>query len=243
MAYEFLKKLFGTDESGNPKAMTYEELETAIEADKKLKLADLSAGGYIAKEKLDSKITELEGVRQQLASANAQIQSYKDMDVDGIKKSVDDWKMKYDADTKKLQDQITAQERSYAENMFLSAYQFTSKAARKGVLDEIREKNFRIENGQLQGAKDFMTELMGNEDYKGAFKAESSGGDGSKKDGSGGADPDKASQSTGGAHSTTGNIYTGPQPRFSAATNGGAISGGNTSKFNFGFTHVNEKKS
>ena len=35
MAYEFLKKLFGTPKDGEePKAMTYAELEAAIDADK-----------------------------------------------------------------------------------------------------------------------------------------------------------------------------------------------------------------
>lgn len=39
MAYEFLKKLFGTQKDGEePKAMTYAELEEAIDADKKSRL-------------------------------------------------------------------------------------------------------------------------------------------------------------------------------------------------------------
>lgn len=86
MAYEFLKKLFGTQKDGEePKAMTYAELEAAIDADKKIQVVDVKAGGYVSKEKLDAKITELDGVRQQLTDANAEIKSYKEMDIDGIK--------------------------------------------------------------------------------------------------------------------------------------------------------------
>ena len=86
MAYEFLKKLFGTPKDGEaPKAMTYEELEAAIDADKKIQVVDIKSGGYVSKEKLDAKITELDGVKQQLADANTEIKSYKDMDIDGIK--------------------------------------------------------------------------------------------------------------------------------------------------------------
>lgn len=85
MAYEFLKKLFGTQKDGEePKAMTYAELEEAIDADKKIQIVDLKAGGYVSKDKLDAKITELDGVKQQLTDANAEIQSYKDMDIEGI---------------------------------------------------------------------------------------------------------------------------------------------------------------
>lgn len=68
MAYEFLKKLFGTPKDGEePKAMTYAELEAAIDADKKIQVVDVKAGGYVSKEKLDAKITELDGVKQQLS--------------------------------------------------------------------------------------------------------------------------------------------------------------------------------
>lgn len=53
MAYEFLKKLFGTPKDGEePKAMTYAELEAAIDADKKIQVVDVKAGGYVSKEKL-----------------------------------------------------------------------------------------------------------------------------------------------------------------------------------------------
>ncbi len=173
MAYDFLKKLFGTPKEGEaPKAMTYEELEAAIDADKDIQVVDLKAGGYVAKEKFDAKNTELAGVKQQLTDANAQIQSFKDQDVDGIRKKVSDWETKYNEDTKKLRDQMAAQERSHAEEMFLSGYKFTSKAARKGILDELRDKNFQIENGTLLGGKEFMQSLMENEDYKGAFVTE-----------------------------------------------------------------------
>ena len=88
MAYEFLKKLFGTPKDGEePKTMTYAELEAAIDADKKIQVVDVKAGGYVSKEKLDAKITELDGVKHQLSDANTTIQSYKDMDIDGIKQS------------------------------------------------------------------------------------------------------------------------------------------------------------
>ena len=78
MAYEFLKKFFGTPKDGEePKAMTYAQLEAAIDADKKIQVVDVKAGGYVSKEKLDAKITELDGVRQQLTDANAEIKSTK----------------------------------------------------------------------------------------------------------------------------------------------------------------------
>ena len=91
MAYDFLKKLFKKDENGAIIPMTAEELEAAIDADKNIKVVDLSSGGYIAKDKFDAKETELKGVKKQLDDANIQIKSFEDQDVDGIKKKVSEW--------------------------------------------------------------------------------------------------------------------------------------------------------
>ena len=152
MAYDFLKKLFKKDENGAIIPMTAEELEAAIDADKNIKIVDLSAGGYIAKDKFDAKETELKGVKKQLEDANTQIKSFEDQDVDGIKKKVSEWEQKYNTDTQALRDQMAAQSRSHAEDMFLSGYKFTSKAARKGVLDELRSKKFQLDdNGTFLG--------------------------------------------------------------------------------------------
>ena len=69
MAYEFLKKLFGTPKDGEePKAMTYEELEAAIDADKDIQVVDLKAGEYVSKEKFDAKLNVLQKWKRSLIS-------------------------------------------------------------------------------------------------------------------------------------------------------------------------------
>lgn len=225
MAYEFLRKLFKKNENGAVIPMTYEELEAAIDADKGIKIADLSGGGYVAKDKFDAKETELKGIRKQLDDANTQIKSFEDQDVDGIKQKVADWEAKYNTDTQALKDQMAAQNRSHAEDMFLAGYKFTSKAARKGVLDELRSKQFQLdEKGTFLGAKEFMSSLMEDEDYKGAFVTENPAGD--TNQGNGGTNPPE-----------------GTKPRFSTGTNGGNPQGGDANPFlHMGFTHLREPK-
>ncbi len=225
MAYEFLRKLFKKDENGAVIPMTYEELEAAIDADKGIKIADLSGGGYVAKDKFDAKETELKGIRKQLDDANTQIKSFEDQDVDGIKQRVADWEKKYNTDTQTLKDQMAAQNRSHAEDMFLAGYKFTSKAARKGVLDELRSKQFQLDDkGTFLGAKEFMSSLMEDEDYKGAFVTENPAGD--TNQGNGGTNPPE-----------------GTKPRFSTGTNGGNPQGGDANPFlHMGFTHLREPK-
>ena len=76
------------------------------------------------------------------------------------------------ADTKALQDKLDAQARAHREEQFMSGYKFTSKAAAEGILAKFRSKEFKLDNDTFLGAKDFMEELMKDEDYKGAFKIE-----------------------------------------------------------------------
>lgn len=226
MAYEFLKKLFGTTKDGEqPKAMTYEELEAAIDGAKDIQIVDLKAGGYVAKSKLDAKITELAGIQQQLTDANTQIQSFKDQDVDGVKKKVSEWESKYTADTQALKDQMVAQSRKHAEEMFLSGYKFSSKAARNGVLAELQSKKLQLDDsGTILGAKEFMQSLMENEDYKGAFVTE---------------------QEKGGNSETQAQTPAAAAPRFSSGTGGVTQPAGSANPFTGfgGFSRLRQPES
>ena len=46
--------------------------------------------------------TERDGLKTQLSDANTEIQSYKDMDIEGIKQAAADWEAKYNTDTQAL---------------------------------------------------------------------------------------------------------------------------------------------
>ncbi len=219
MAYEFLKKLFGTQKDGEePKAMTYAELEAAIDADKKIQIVDLKAGGYVSKDKLDAKITELDGVKQQLIDANAEIQSYKDMDIDGIKQKAADWEQKYNSETQKLNDKLTKQERDHQMDRYLDTVGLKSGAMyRDYVRKALEEKDLKLEDGKFLGADDVMKELKENPDYKDAFIAE---------------EPDPTGDEGG-----NGTGPNGGAPYFSAGTNS-QIQEPKGSTFNFGFSGV-----
>lgn len=244
--YEFLTKLF-KEVDGNPEAITAEELVKRIQAEKGLKIVNLEDGGYVSKEKFDAKNTELAGVKQQLTDANKEIQSYKDMDIDGIKKSAKEWETKYNTDTAALNEKLEAQERSHQMDMLMAGYKFTSKAAESGIRALIEAKEYKLENGEFLGAKDYIKSLMENEDYKGAFVQE----DKDDPENNGGGDQNQ-NQNTGvpGAAGVPGTPGTpgaaGQQqnnlPYFATGTSGAGAAGagaGNQNPFaNFGFTPV-----
>lgn len=152
---EFLRKLFAEGES-----LTFDQLKAKIEADTGLKIINLADGGYVSKQKLDDKITELNGVKQQLTDANAEIQSYKDMDIDGIKKAASDWEQKYKADTQALQDKLTAQQTEFAARTYLSGFKFANPLVEEAIYNKFMEKKFAMEGDKFLGADDFMAEMQ-----------------------------------------------------------------------------------
>ena len=157
---EFLKELFGTTKDGQAEALTLAQLEEKIAAaGDKFKIVNIADGGFISKEKYDKKDLELKGVKDQLAEANTTIQSYRDMDIDGIKKSAADWQAKYEADTKTLQEKLTAQETEFAAKTYLGGFKYANDLVRDAIYAKFMAKNFVREGDKFLGADDFMAEM------------------------------------------------------------------------------------
>ncbi len=216
MAYEYLKHLFGTPKEGEqPKGLTFDEFVAALEGDKNLKIVNLADGGYVAKGKFDDKDTELKGTKEQLEQANKQIQAFKDMDVDGIKKSAAEWQTKYETETKALQDKLAAQRLASAEELLVEQYRYASPAAKMGVLAMLRQKGFKLdESGVLIGGKEFLDGLKDSEENKAAFAQET-------------PPPEDPAPPA-------------PNPRFTTGLNTGRNEQQNDNPFNLGFMHVRE---
>lgn len=155
---EFLKAILGEE--------LYSQVEEKINSynsgeknkDNQVKIVNLSEGKYIGKEKFDAKETELDGVRQQLEDANATIKTYEDMDVEGIKKSVQDWQTKYDEDTKDLQDKLAKKDYDYAVEKRVEGIKFSSTSAKKAFTSDLIAKGLKLENDNLLGFDDFVKE-------------------------------------------------------------------------------------
>ena len=213
---------------------------------KHVRFTDLSEGNYVSKEKFDTKVTELKGVQQQLTDANNEIQSYKDMDIEGVKKSAQEWEEKYNTDTQALKDQIAQQERSHQTDRYLDTVGIKPGAMyREFVKKAFEAKEFKMEGDKFLGADDFIASLKTNPDYKDAFVQEGTpGGDGTDTQ----IQNDLPAGTPAGAPGTIpGTILPGaqsqpqkPLPQFATGTSGaGAAAAGNQNPFaNFSFTDV-----
>ena len=72
------------------------------------------------KQRFDVEKARADGLQTQLAEANKQIESFKGMDIDGIKKNADDYKAKYEAAEKKAKEDLDALRFDHALDSALS---------------------------------------------------------------------------------------------------------------------------
>lgn len=123
------------------------------ETDKKV--SEEIGKGFVSKADFNLKNEELKTVKGQLDTANAEIKSYKDMDIDGIKQSAANWETKYNADTQALRDQLAQTQYSHAAEQTVAGLKFTSESAKKAFVADLISKKLPLEDGKLLGFEDF----------------------------------------------------------------------------------------
>ncbi len=113
---------------------------------------------------------ERDGFKDQLEEAARTIQSYKDMDIDGIRAKADEWERKYATDTKALQDQLAEATYGFSVKEAVAGLKFTSESARKAFVADLTAKKLPLQEGKLLGLEDFVKGYKEND--PGAFAAE-----------------------------------------------------------------------
>ena len=154
---ESLKELFGD------KALTYDEFSKAVEA-KKIKLADLSGGAYVSKEKLDAKIEELKAIQDSLAEKDAALKKWDGVDLDKMK-------AENEAKTEELNKQLAALKKQNAVETTLLAENIQDLKAIKAYIDFDTVKV--DENGSVTGLKEQVEKLKTDKAF--LFKTQPNG--------------------------------------------------------------------
>ncbi|WP_018592617.1 phage scaffolding protein [Terrisporobacter glycolicus] len=152
MKREFLKNLGLTDEQID-----------SIMAENGKDIEKHKASLDKANQDLETTKEKVTGLEMQLADANTQIQQFNDMDIEGIKKSVDDWKAKYEADTEKLNKQLTDKDYEYNLKEYTGKFKFANERVKNSIIQDLKEKDFKLENGVFLGADDYMKQLQESE--------------------------------------------------------------------------------
>lgn len=121
------------------------------------------------KNEVSTLTTERDNLQTQLNNANNEIKSYKDMDIDSIKKSASDWETKYNELVEKQKAEKEQSIRNERVNEFFKDTKFSSEMAKAGVINAFNQKDFKYdeETKSFQGATEWLNGLK--ESDKGSF--------------------------------------------------------------------------
>lgn len=155
-----LREALGEELFSQVEAKLNEINGAADREDNPVKFIDLSEGNYVGKENYTRLQTEANGYKNQLADANKEIKSYKEMDIDGIKTKAAEWEQKYNADTAALNKKLDDQKKSFAAERYLDVQKIKSPLARKSILRDFLSQDMKFrEDGTFEGAEEYMKKI------------------------------------------------------------------------------------
>lgn len=157
-----IKEVFDKAENGT---LTYEQF---TELTKDAKFKDLSTGEYVSQKKYEDEIAAKDS---QIETLNKTI-STRDKDLDALKTKLaeagenstklqelsDDLtklQTKYDDDAKSWKAQLKAQAYDFAVKEFAGTKEFSSGAAKRDFIDQLRKAELKMDGDKILGAEDF----------------------------------------------------------------------------------------
>lgn len=171
MKREFLKEL-GLEDSVIDKVMG----ENGKDVEKQKKETEK------ATEKIKNLETELEANKQTLDEANSQIEKFKEMDIEGIKNSAEEWKTKYEsfqteAENQKteLEKKMQTQEYEFAAKDYINSLKFANDFTKNAFLKEFIGQELKLSDGKFLGADDYIKQFK--ESNPGVFADENTNPD------------------------------------------------------------------
>lgn len=167
---EFLKQILGDD--------LYSQVESKVNSynsdeknkNNQVKIVNLSEGNYVGKDKFDAKETEITDLKQQLNNANKQIDDFKEMDIDSIKKTADEYKQKFEQAQKEADTKIKEMQYNSDLTEYMKTLKINDEVHAENLKKMIKDKKLPFENGKLIGGDDVVN--MYKEKYPSVFKNE-----------------------------------------------------------------------
>jgi membrane protein involved in colicin uptake len=114
-------------------------------------------GKDIEKYKSESETLKVTNEQQktQLEAANEQIESFKSMDVEAIKKSADEYKKKFEEAEKNHKAELDKIAYNSAAEKFIDSLKPKDNLSKSAILAEFAKKEFKLDGDSFQGAKEW----------------------------------------------------------------------------------------
>ncbi|MBB1548554.1 MAG: hypothetical protein HG450_000885 [Clostridiales bacterium] len=155
MKREFLKEL-GLEDDVISKIMkehgkTIQKMDDTIETYRG-KISELQTD-------IATKSKDYEELNKEHMLSKAKIEEFEKVDIDGLKNSIQEWENKYNQ-----------REYDLSVDKYMQNYKFTSELAKEATISKFKEQKFKLKDGKLDGAEDYMKKFM--EENKSAFVIE-----------------------------------------------------------------------
>lgn len=159
-----IKEIFEKAENGT---LTFDQFE-ALSKEANAKFTDLSEGKYVSKSKYDddlgSKETSIAQLNDTIAQRDKDLgdlqAKLKEAGTDTSKlaelqTSFDTLQNKYTADMQAYQQQLAEQKYEFAVKEFANGFEFSSQAAKRDFIREMKAENLKMKEDAIIGADDF----------------------------------------------------------------------------------------
>ena len=126
-------------------------------------MAEHGKGIEKVKDTLSTKETELADTKKLLEDANKEIEGFKELDIDEIQKKADKYKEDYERIERETKEKIAELEYENTLTEYLNNFNFTNDRIKNSIKQDMKKKEFKIEEGKLLGADDYIKLLQENE--------------------------------------------------------------------------------
>ena len=92
-------------------------------------------------------------------TAEDTLKGFDGVDVDGLNKQIEDWKNKAAEAQKDFQRQIEERDFNDALKEEMDAFKFTSEAAKKAIMAEVKEAGLKLKDGKILGLSDLIGQI------------------------------------------------------------------------------------
>ena len=113
--------------------------------------------------------TQLTETQKQLDEANKQINDFKEMDVESIKKSAEEYKQKFEQAQRDSEIKVKEMQYDADVSNYIKSLEMTDEVHAENIKKQIKEKELKFEEGKLLGGDDLVKSYR--EKYPNAFKA------------------------------------------------------------------------
>ena len=139
------------------------ELGIEVPADKKADLTKKVSENYVTKAEHEKKLgraeTDRDAWKEKAETAENTLKGFEGVDLETMQRELSDWKKKAEDAEKNAQAQIYERDFNDALKTELESVKFSSEAAKRAIMAEIKESGLKLKDGKILGLNDLISQM------------------------------------------------------------------------------------